>query len=332
MATQKTKFVLGLFVISGFGLAFLALMWLGMDKYFEEGQYYATFFNESVQGLDIDSPVKYRGVSIGRVDRIGVASDSRLIRVVLKIESGQKLDKDMVTQLSSVGITGSMFIELDRRKIDEPDQSPPLSFTSEYPVVSSKPSNISVLMNGIDDFLSQIKKLDIGGISEKLKLSLDNINQVVVDANIKGLSGNLETSFENVARILDTKRWDGIIVSVEDAGKTLNEIMDKTNNSAVLLENTLSRVNGITAEEEKTIKDGIEDFRNVMGNANVLMLEGASMVKEADVSLSQLRQHLLIVTRNLAKASGNLDKLIELVSDHPSQLMFGEPPDPRKLD
>lgn len=332
MASQKTKFLLGLFVSSGIGLALVGVVWLGMAKYFEEGQYYTTYFNESVQGLDIDSPVKYRGVSIGRVDRIGVASDSRLIRVVMKIESGQALDNDMVAQLKSVGITGSMFIELDRRKRYEPDQSPTLSFTSEYPVVSSKPSSISTLLHGIDDVLNQLKALDLKGISVKIKLTLDNINQMVVDLNMKGISRNIQTSLKNAGRILDTKRWDKIMTSVEDAGKSMNEIMDKANKSANFLENTLARMNGIANEEEKTIKEGIENFRKAMGNANILMSEGSSLVNEADVSLSQLRHHLLVVTQNLEKASENLDRLIEIIADHPSQIVFGEPPTPRKLD
>ena len=62
MASQKTKFALGLFLTSGIVMALSAVLSLGMVKYLEEGQYYATYFNESVQGLDVDSLVKYRGV------------------------------------------------------------------------------------------------------------------------------------------------------------------------------------------------------------------------------------------------------------------------------
>lgn len=124
MASTKTKFAVGLFVAGGISIALLAIIWLGATRYFEKGQYYVAYFNESVQGLDKDSPVKYRGVTIGRTVTIGVAPDSKLIEVVLKIESGQKLGGDIVAQLKPVGITGSMFIELDQKKRDEPDRSP----------------------------------------------------------------------------------------------------------------------------------------------------------------------------------------------------------------
>ncbi|MDY7036109.1 MAG: MlaD family protein, partial [Thermodesulfobacteriota bacterium] len=166
MATQKTKFWVGLFVTSGIGIALMAVIWLGMSRYFEEGSYYAAYFNESVQGLDKDSPVKYRGVSIGRVEKIGVAADSKLIQIVLKIETSQTLESDIVAQLKSVGITGSMFIELDLKQEGEPDRSPHLNFPSEYPIVASKPSDISELLQGINDALTHIQTIDLKGISD----------------------------------------------------------------------------------------------------------------------------------------------------------------------
>jgi len=116
MASQKAKFIVGLFLVCGIGIALLAFIWLGMSRYFEKGRFYVTYFNESVQGLDKDSPVKYRGVSVGRVHSISVAPDSKLVKVVLKIETGMVLDTNMVAQLKSVGITGSVFIELDQKK------------------------------------------------------------------------------------------------------------------------------------------------------------------------------------------------------------------------
>ena len=161
MASQRTKFTVGIFISFGIGIAVLAFIWLGMSRFFEKGKFYATYFNESVQGLDVDSAVKYRGVAIGRVMSIDVAPDERLIQVILKIETGQKLTKDIVAQLKSVGITGSMFVELDRKKEGELDQSPKLDFPSEYPIISSKPSTISELMHGIDDVLNQIRQLSI---------------------------------------------------------------------------------------------------------------------------------------------------------------------------
>jgi len=324
MATQKTKFAVGLFVTLGLAFAMLIAIWLGMSRFLQKGQYCVTYFDESVQGLDVDSPVKYRGVFIGRVHSISVAPDSKLIKVVLKIESGQKLDPNLVAQLRSVGITGSMFVELDQKKADEPDQSPALSFPSEYPIIASKPSEISGLIGGINEVLNQIKALDLKEISDTIKATLDNINQSVDDANIQRVSQTIELSFEKLENILADQRWNKILASADTAAQSLNILLDKA-------DQTLFRVDAIVSGKEQTIKTALDDFSQAMKNANIFLNRGSAMVSDADASVSQLMQHLLIAAQNLEKASDNLNQLMEVLAEQPSQLFFGEPPQPRKI-
>ena len=75
MATQKTKFAVGLFVAIGIALAILVTIWLGMSRFLQKGRFYATYFDECVQGLDVDSPLQYRGVLTGRGESSGVAPE-----------------------------------------------------------------------------------------------------------------------------------------------------------------------------------------------------------------------------------------------------------------
>jgi phospholipid/cholesterol/gamma-HCH transport system substrate-binding protein len=324
MATQKTKFAVGLFVAIGIAFAILLTIWLGMSRFLQEGQYCVTYFDESVQGLDVDSPVKYRGVFIGRVESISVAPDSKLIKVVLKIESGQKLDPNLVAQLRSVGITGSMFVELDQKKADEPDQSPALSFPSEYPIIASKPSEISGLIGGINEVLNQIKALDLKQISDTIKATLDNINQSVDDANIRRVSQTIELSFEKLEKVLADQRWNKILASADTAAQSLNILLDKA-------DQTLFRVETILSGKEQTIKTALDDFSQAMKNANIFLSKGSALVGDADASVSQLMHHLLIAAQNLEKASDNLNQLMEALAEQPSQLFFGEPPQPREI-
>ena len=66
MASARVNFSVGLFMTAGLGLATLAVIWLGMTSFLRKGELYVTYFDESVQGLNVDSPVKYRGVPVGR--------------------------------------------------------------------------------------------------------------------------------------------------------------------------------------------------------------------------------------------------------------------------
>ena len=355
MASQKTKFTVGLFVASGISITLMAVIWLGMSRYFEKGHFFAAYFNESVQGLSRDAPVKYRGVPIGRVERINVAPDSNLIEVVLKIESGQTLDRSYVAQLKDVGITGSMFVELDRKKPDQPDLSPHITFPSEYPIVASKPSELSRLLGEISSILNHIKTIDLKGISDKLKLTLDNVNlmiadaevqavsakvrksldnidRMIVDADVKGVSTKLQSSVDSAGRILDNKKWDRILASVEDAAQSLNRLIDKAGSSLGQMDKMLVGVEDMVADNEKDIKKAVEDLRQAMKNANVLLERGVLLIGSADDAFFQLKRQLSVSAQNLEKATDNLNQFLGLVADHPSQLIFGEPPVPRSVE
>ena len=71
MSAQANNFKLGLFVIGATVALVLLLLIVGSGRWFQSKTIIETYFNESVQGLDIGSKVKYRGVSVGEVTRIG---------------------------------------------------------------------------------------------------------------------------------------------------------------------------------------------------------------------------------------------------------------------
>jgi phospholipid/cholesterol/gamma-HCH transport system substrate-binding protein len=332
MANQKTKFTVGLFITCGVIIAVLAIIWLGVSRIFEKGRYYATYFDESVQGLAIDSPVKYRGVPVGRVTRISVAPDSKLIEVILKVESVQEIGRDVVAQLSLVGITGSMFIELDRMKKGEPDRSPTLSFPSNYPIIASKPGEISELLQGVDEVLQRIKTLDLAGISDRAKQTLDSINGMIADANMKKISSNLERSLDNMNTILDKNRWEGILSSIEMAGQSLNLVMAKALSNLDRLETTLVKVDGIVADNEPDIRLAVKNLRSALDQANRFFSSGALLVENTDESIYQIQENLQAVVNNISRASQNLNQLIESLQENPSRLIFSKEPVPRELE
>ena len=325
MASQKTKFIVGLFLVCGIGIALLAFIWLGMSRYFEKGRYYVTYFNESVQGLDKDSPVKYRGVSVGRVHSIIVAPDSKLVKVVLKIETGMVLDTNIIAQLKSVGITGSVFVELDQKLKDEPDRSPPLSFPSEYPIVASKPSELGEILRGIDDILKNIKAVDLEGISAKIKSSLDTIETTVQEANVKGISRKAESSLDQLNRILNGPQWDKMLASTQETIQAANEFFVKGNATLTHAENAFAQARGIIADNEQTL-------REALGNVNKVIEKTASLATGTDEAFSHLRQNLLVSAQNLERASENLNRFLEVLADQPSQLILGEPRPRRDMD
>jgi phospholipid/cholesterol/gamma-HCH transport system substrate-binding protein len=325
MASQKTKLAVGLFLVVGTAVALVALIWLGVTRYFEKGYLYVTYFNESVQGLEKASPVKYRGVTIGRVENISVAPDSKLIKVVLKVETGMALDSNIVAQQRNVGITGSMFVELDQRKEKEPDQSPPLTFPSEYPIVASKPAEISELLRGLDEVLTKIKGIDLAGVIGKLETNLDIMGDAFRQANFEGLSRKAEKTLDEMNRLLEKERWDEILESFLEAIQSADLMFARA-------EQTFSRIESILGQKGDTLGEVLEDFRKTARSASLFLDKASSLAGGTEKTLSAMRSELIATAQNLERASRNLDRLMELVAEQPSQLLFGEPPPARKIE
>ena len=71
MSLKANYFKLGLFVIGAVIAGVVLLVVIGSGRWFQPKLMVETYFNESVQGLEIGSKLKYRGVVIGEVTRIG---------------------------------------------------------------------------------------------------------------------------------------------------------------------------------------------------------------------------------------------------------------------
>ena len=191
MSARSSKFLIGLFVIIGALMCAAITIWIGAAGVFTKGSLYTTYFDESVQGLQVDSAIKYRGVEIGKVQSIKVAPDYRLIEVVMKIDLAGDLPNQTVAALTSAGITGIVFIELDRIKPGELLNSPKITFKSSYPVIPSRRSGIGRFLADTGIIMQNIKDIDIKGISNQLKNTSKAIEDFVGGKRVNNIKTHL---------------------------------------------------------------------------------------------------------------------------------------------
>jgi len=113
-------FKLGLFTLACIASLVIAIIVLGAYSGRRPTVTYHTSFDETVQGLDVGAPIKYRGVRIGSVTAIAVAADHRHVDVAYAVDASQASALSLSTaatalraSLSSQGITGIRFIDID---------------------------------------------------------------------------------------------------------------------------------------------------------------------------------------------------------------------------
>jgi phospholipid/cholesterol/gamma-HCH transport system substrate-binding protein len=321
MARRTSKFMIGLFVTIGILIGMVAVVWLGASKYFEKGATYVTYFDESVQGLQLDSDVKYRGVEAGRVERIRVAPDNRLVEVVMKINLRGKLEREYVAQLKAAGITGIVFVELDRKEPDKPDLSPKITFASEYPVISSQPSDVKQLLSGIENVIQSLNKIDTQGISDQIKSTLKVLESVV--ASVNNVVGSVE-------KALGTGKLEEAIVEVKNTLlKVQNFVSDVQKElQAMNLGKTGTNLENATARLDKIMNSG--EIEAVLVEVKDAAKKMNQLVEGLDKRSLAITNNIRGTSENLKRASESLEMLIDRVYASPSDLLFGEPPPPRR--
>jgi phospholipid/cholesterol/gamma-HCH transport system substrate-binding protein len=305
MLKKQTYFVVGLFVIIGILVGVAAIIWVSASQYFKKGTTFVAYFDESVQGLQVDSIVKYRGVDVGRVEKIGVAPDYKLIEVTMKIDFKGDVMRDTVAKLQMAGITGIVFVDLDRRKPTDAALSPKITFPTEYPVIPSHPSDIQQISSGVNEIVGKIKKVDFKGISDQLIHTTQSLETLIGGAATKRIISNLESataSLSNTVAKIDKVMQEG---SVEDIVKEAKEA----------IRDTRTVIGQVKAELDSI------DLAETVNKTNAL-LEGATKKTHAVAVEAQ------VTLENIRTASETLDSLLDKLNADPSMLIFSTPPNP----
>ena len=328
MATLKTKFSVGLFLICGIAVLILAIIWLGMSNYFEKGRLYVAYFDESVQGLDVDSPVKYRGVHIGRVHSIGVAPDERLIEVVLKIESDLQPEgnaKNLVAKLKSVGITGLMFIELEHQPPEATEPAPSYSFKPEYPVIPTRPSEISKFFQGIDDVFNTIRSIDTETISQQVIALLEKINRTIDEARVTQLTSDMRSAVKNLRRLLNAEQVRRAMASLEKTSQNFNHMAVNADEGITQIRTTVGRLDDLIASSSGDMQQVTADLRLAAREVKQAMESAAALLEGTDRKVGALQRQAGATLSRIDQAVDSLNRFLDHLSNQPSQVIFSAP-------
>lgn len=310
--------MIGLFVTVGVVIGVAAIVWVGASKYFEAGSIYVTYFDESVQGLQVDSRVKYRGVDIGKVQSIGVAPDHKLVEVVMKIDLAGESWKNLITQLRAAGITGIVFIELDRRNPDDPILMPPPGMEIRYPVIASQLSQTKQIIAGMDKIMGQVQQVDLKGISEQLKETTRAVETFLSGKQMTGILAKLDSTAETLDRGLrriDRILAEGRVEAILDGAKQgLQEAAQGLQESRKTIADVRELVAATRVEVENLKAPEIAD-------------RAGRLIQEIDRRTRGIKTDFERTTEEIRQAADSLKLLLDRLNENPSDLLFSKAPD-----
>ncbi len=151
---------------------------------------YETIFSESVAGLNLDAPVKYLGVDVGKVVRIAIDPDNpRQVRLGLLIERGTPVKQDSEAVLKSQGLTGIAYVELSGGTASSPALV--AAADGQLPQIRSKPSISARLENVMTTVLASVDRT-----SSNLNALFSTDNQAAIQRSLQDVSVLLQTLAE----------------------------------------------------------------------------------------------------------------------------------------
>ena len=177
METDKHYFFEGLFIIGFSVAAAIFAVWLGSTGRHDD-VLYRIHFPESVSGLTVGDPVKYRGVDVGTVKTIIIDPDnSRLVLVEVSLRKETPVKTDTRASLALKGITGVIFIELNG---GDPAAKTLLAVTPQdkIPEIPSEKTGLKAMLDELPQLVekfgaleNQVSKVvtNVGALTEKVK-------------------------------------------------------------------------------------------------------------------------------------------------------------------
>jgi ABC-type transporter Mla subunit MlaD len=347
MSQQANYFKLGLFII-GAVVVFLAIVLaLSAGQLFKRTVTMETYFNESVQGLDVGSAVKFRGVQIGRVTRIGFTSTTyqrdqppqqRKQYVLVEAEVLPELVggigeremerlRDMIVKglrarLAPVGITGTAYLEID---YVDPKTNPLLdiSWTPESFYIPSTTSTYNQIVSGAQNLFAKLAETDIEGVMTSIQVLVRSANDKLAELPVGVLSHEMSETLRETRRLAAQVSK---VVSSPEVGKAIGDLAA----AGARLREVLANPAWSTAPT--AAYDAFESVRSVAENKSLQeSLERLDRIlTRLDTLTAGSDTDIASALYNLRRITENLRDLTETTKRYPGSV-FSEPPRPVTL-
>jgi len=337
MSREVNRVAVGAFIVGAIGLVILAVLVLGSGRFFQKSTMQVMFFNGSVKGLNVGSPVKFRGVDIGEVKKIklSIKPDDlefyvpvyvEIYRNKIAILGGKKVEEfeDEVIdrlvhkmglraqlQMQSL-LTGQLFINYDFYP-DTPIRK--VGLEKKIYEVPTIPTTMQVLTDAVEEILADIRQANFKEIVENFAGTVKGTNTLVNSPDLKESITSLHEALEEARHLVRNgetlmarinRRVDGVADSVEttmkDAGNLVNSIDSHVDPLAANIEDTL-----------KLIRGSFEKVENLLLEAQKLTAEN-----------SKLRGEIMRTLESMSDASQSVEDLTDYLQRHPEAIITGK--------
>lgn len=328
MKTKVSPSVIGMFVVGAFALLVVALLSFGSVNMFSKPPRFIVYFDESIHGLDLGSPVKLRGVRVGRVVDLNLNYDAvrnksvvavvcELNRDIITDAAGQPLavmdqaalqsfvDRGLRAQLGVLGLaTGLLFVELD---VYDPAEYPAVAVRprGKYVEVPAVPSAISEYQASLSEILSDLKGVDFAGLSKEMKGLLVDARKQINKIEVRELIAEWTKAAQSVRALAESPEVKQTLAHLDAATGDLRAVLQKLD----------TQIEPTSAKLGETLIEA----RQAMTSFNAT----ATTLRRFVGAQQNFGEHANQAFARLAEAAAAVQRLADYLERNPNALLTG---------
>lgn len=335
MISRKDKIKIGVFVVLTVVLgafSLVTLMGVNLNESFDP---YTIRFKKSIAGLTVGSQVQLRGVRVGSVVRTEINKKNvEEVLVYVELQEGTPVMSNTRAMLSSQGITGLQFIDLEGGTQKGERLKPGLD-------IQPGEGLLDMLKGRADEISDSSDRITEGLEYMTREENMKRLDRILIQVEGLTTSGHelvaeLTATMKTTRRIME-KNEDQVYHALRSANRTMGQ-----------LDGVLREAKGVLVDGRKVIKESdIPELVQGVGKTNHALRLGISaldpkvvlgtlstlqlLLAQISKSFGQNQDQLRVMMSNLRQTTDYLKEVSRTLSDRPSRLIFDEQPKPRQL-
>jgi paraquat-inducible protein B len=360
MNTRPNALRIGLFAIGGLALLMAAVVTVFGGHWLARTEVAVMHFSGSVQGLQIGSPVVFRGVRLGRVVGLNVVHDAKtgLFTVPVRAEIDRSLIQDpqgraaadqpglalanlvargLRAQLANQSLlTGQMFIDLDlpessASNVKTGERAPSAAATAATTTVQHSSDGAVIVptqANTLDGLLAQFQGVELRGLVADLSATAASAKQLMSSPQLQKAIEDMAGATRSLQSLSNTiEKRVGPLADAAQA--TLGDTRRAASSAGLAAERAADRV-GSAADKLGSAAGRVSGLlapespllQRVQTAADELA-RSAVALRQATADDGALVQNMDRALQDVSRASRTVRELAELLQREPEALLRG---------
>jgi paraquat-inducible protein B len=330
MNKKVSPAVIGAFVLGAVALTMIAILVFGSGRLFRNTRDFVLYFDNSVNGLRIGAPVKFKGVEVGSVKDIRLQLEKgaqiNKIPVIIEIdaekltsrgatsvvlENREAFHKAIVDfglrgqlEMESL-VTGLLFVALDFFPGTPVSLVQKSDTDNQYPEIPTLPTAMEQAKDAVTKIIEKLEEIDFKVLIASLEATVDGIKRTVNSPDLEVTIRSLKQTMPKV---------DEAVVNIRNLAGTMND-------DVKILTTELQQTSGEARTMLKQAGEALKQTEETMKRAEAAVTN-IETLSDHD---SPVNYELVKSLREVSAAARSLRSLTAYLEGNPRALIFGKP-------